>query len=362
MPQTKRIAVLFSRLSGYMLACLKTLKTQHDVELLVFHLKPASEAPFDLAQFDWITHRYLREEHDESAIERIVRDFGPQAIYMAGWKDSGYVKVARSLKKDGIPVISGLDGQWAGSPRQRLGALAAPFALHPSIDVLWVCGERQAQFAHRLGYSGAKCWHGVYCCDWDKFARTGDATANEAENRSFLYVGRYVPVKGIDCLLEAYRLYRSRVERPWQLTCAGAGQLKHLLQEDGVVDAGFQQPEALPSLMHKATAFILPSRFEPWGVVLQEAATSGLPLICSDACGAAVHLLQDGYNGYLFESENVEHLADCMTRMALLEAVALQEMGQRSYELSKQFTPQRWAVTFMHGLESLSRKQQGKLS
>jgi len=79
-----------------------------------------------------------------------------------------------------------------------------------------------------------------------------------------------------------------------------------------------------------------------------------LPLICSDACGAAVHLLQDGYNGLLFENGNARHLSACMVRLAQLAPPALEEMGQRSHELSRQFTPRRWADTFVSGLPGIN--------
>ncbi|HEX8833532.1 MAG TPA: glycosyltransferase family 4 protein, partial [Abditibacteriaceae bacterium] len=151
----------------------------------------------------------------------------------------------------------------------------------------------------------------------------------------------------------AYKQYRAQVEKPWDLICVGAGPLKSLLKDQaGIEDVGFFQPADLPAfLKRRATAFVLPSRKEPWGVVVQEAAASRLPLICSDACGATVHLLQDGYNGFLFETGNVSHLVRCMTNLTALTPEARGIMGQRSYELSKQFTPQLWAQTLTRGLQ-----------
>jgi glycosyltransferase involved in cell wall biosynthesis len=217
--------------------------------------------------------------------------------------------------------------------------------------VLWVAGDRQAQFARKLGYSGAKLWHGLYCCDWGNFSYL-PTEIDDSKEKSFLYVGRYnAQEKALDLLVNAYTQYRNKVQQPWKLTCAGAGEMKQLLAgQTGIVDMGFTQPDALPALMRVHGAFILPSRKEPWGVVLQEAAASSLPLICSDACGASVHLLQDGYNGFVFGSDDIAHLAQCMVKMTELNNKERSEMGRRSHELARQFTPQRWAATLIQGL------------
>jgi glycosyltransferase involved in cell wall biosynthesis len=105
--------------------------------------------------------------------------------------------------------------------------------------------------------------------------------------------------------------------------------------------------------MQDASGFVLSSRHEPWGVVVQEAAASRLPLICSEACGAAVHFLQDGYNGFSFDTSNADHLAQCMVRLSELDPKKRKKMGERSYMLSKQFTPRRWADTLFEGVGHL---------
>ena len=73
--------------------------------------------------------------------------------------------------------------------------------------------------------------------------------------------------------------YCKSVENPWPLVCAGAGPLVDTVSDFASSNIGFVQPEQLPDLMAGATAFVLPSRIEPWGVVLHEAASSGLPLV-----------------------------------------------------------------------------------
>lgn len=340
--QLRRIAVLYSRLSDYIAACLKTLKEQFSVEVLVFRRQQGKEAPFDERYFEWIDALYTKDDYDGQGILSIVQQFDPQAVLMSGWMDSAYLDVARNLRKGGTLVIAGSDSQWRGTARQHFGSLVAPWFLHSAIDVMWVTGERQRQLAKRLGYRGSNCWSGFYACNWDRFAIAYHAAG--PRSKRFLYVGRYVQVKGIEVLVEAYAKYRQQVKDPWELHCVGTGAYRDLLRgQKGVRDRGFVQPDDLPDLMAEAGAFVLPSHWEPWGVVVQEAAAAGLPLLCSEACGAAVHLLQDGYNGLSFETGNADHLADCMLQLASVDEAEFAAMRQRSYNLSKQFTPMLWA-------------------
>jgi len=347
----RKIAILYSGLSGYAAACQRALKEHYGIELLVVHWPIAPEAPFDEELFDFIDYRYDKSKLTTQSLLDLVEDFHPDALFVSGWMDKSYLKVARKIKRKGIPVIAGADTQWKGNWRQRLGGILAPWYLHPAIDVLWVTGERQRQLAWQLGFRGKQCWTGVYACDWDTFAQKNGASSYPA----FLFVGRLVERKGVDTLIEAYRNYRSKVNSPLELWVAGTGPLERLISEkSGIKHLGFVQPRELPELMQKVSFFVLPSRVEPWGVVLQEAAASKLPLICSDHCGAGVHLLREGYNGWVFQTGNVHHLEECLLQAHSLSAEKRACMAQASFELSRQYTPKLWSETLVSGIERLS--------
>jgi glycosyltransferase involved in cell wall biosynthesis len=104
------------------------------------------------------------------------------------------------------------------------------------------------------------------------------------------------------------------------------------------------QPNQLPAVFAESGCFVLPSRWEPWGVVLQEAAAAGLPIICTAVCGASVHFVQDGYNGFLVGAGNPDSLADAMHNMSNLSDSEYDDMSAASVSLSRQFTPKRWAT------------------
>ena len=351
-----KLLVLHRRLSGYSIACLTRL-LEADLTTKVVAWPNQADAPFGADVLSAIGEVANRDDYSDAELLALALEFKPDAVLVAGWSDPGYVKVCKALKARGVLIISGCDTQWKGSLRQHLASAIAPWHVQTFIDVFWVSGERQRQLAAKLGYAGERCWDGYYACDWNLFSASAEKRFQKEEGgngkaetgKSFCFVGRYAPVKGLDVLAEAYRIYCSNVDTPWKLICAGKGECREQLLAAGAEDRGFIQPEALPAFFAEASAFILPSRFEPWGVVVQEAAATGLPVIVSDVCGAGVHLLRDRWNGRSFGAGNAAHLADCMLWLHQQSEDQLATLGHNSFELSKQYTPERWAQTLLEG-------------
>lgn len=359
-----KILVLHTRLSGYFISCLRELKATPNTDLLVFAWPGQKDAPFDESLVNELGTVYSRDNFDVEEILRMAGEFHPDVVLVSGWADKGYVQVCRDLKRRGIPVVSGCDTQWKGSLRQHVAGLVAQWHVHKFIDVLWVSGERQRQLAARLGFVGEHCWDGYYTCDWNLFSTHYEQKqvsvdvaqglrSNEldtANSKSFLFIGRYAQEKGLDTLAEAYQIYKSETSEPWRLVCAGRGEFRQILIDAGAEDRGFVQPDELPALMTEASVFVLPSRFEPWGVVLHEAGATGLPLIASDSCGAGVHLLRDRWNGRSFCNGDAKQLAECLSWFHEQSEERLQVLGQNSFQLSKQYTPESWVQTFFEGI------------
>jgi glycosyltransferase involved in cell wall biosynthesis len=160
----------------------------------------------------------------------------------------------------------------------------------------------------------------------------------------------------LETLLAAYQLYRESSSNPWTLSCCGMGPLAPLLAgKEGVTDHGFLQPRDLAVLFAQHGAFIMPSQFEPWGVAIGEAAASGMPLICSTACGAASDLLRPFYNGLSFSTGDVRGLAYAMSWIET-HYDYLPVMGSRSQHLAEAFSApvwaDRWNECFRYALEN----------
>jgi glycosyltransferase involved in cell wall biosynthesis len=141
-----------------------------------------------------------------------------------------------------------------------------------------------------------------------------------------------------------------RPSAPFDLTLLGDGELRAELEklrsklglEDCIQMPGFKQYEELPEYYSNAAAFIHASTTEQWGLVVNEAMASGLPVLLSNRCGCAPDLVKDGVNGWTFDPTNEEQLADLMLRISSDEDGRL-KMGERSREIIAEWGPDRFA-------------------
>lgn len=176
-------------------------------------------------------------------------------------------------------------------------------------------------------------------------AQTSDTADTEPppHPRSFLFTGQYVQRKGLDLLIEAYRSYRATAEDPWSLTCVGTGEMaSDLVGEPGITDLGFVQPADQPAIVASHGAVVVPSRVDPWPLVVVEGALGGRPLIVTDACGSAVELVRDGFNGLVIPVGSAAALGEALHVIAAHEA-ELATWGQRSVALAAPYTATEWA-------------------
>ncbi|MEM8901349.1 MAG: glycosyltransferase family 4 protein, partial [Bacteroidota bacterium] len=259
-------------------------------------------------------------------------------------------KVARYFKKKGIPTIVGADNQWTRSTKQLLASWFSPILLKPYFSHFWVPGPRQYAFASRLGYDANHIKSGFYVADVPLFMESGKKRElSPTFPKRLIYVGRLVKEKGVEDLLEAFQ---SVSNDDWELWLAGTGPLQEKASKmNGVKCLGFVQPEQLPEVLRNCGAAILPSKREPWGVVLHEYVASGLAVIVSDSCGASEYFLRIGYNGLSFEAGNISSLTQAMEKLFLYADEELSIMGQRSKELALQITPESWAMTLLSVFE-----------
>lgn len=352
-----RVAILWCGLSGYLNACLKELASREDVELFVSYQAPIEQAPFNDGQFAWIRNSLVWQSRAEfTPLALRLRAFDPEVLVICGWHVPAYRRVAREFANQCWRVMA-MDNCWMASPKQRLGTLVAPWYIRPLADAVWLPGERQAAFARRLGYEQSAIFRGLYSCDQPAIGTVHHSRLAEGRPvpHSFLFVGRFVSEKGVDQLVKAYESYRERSIDPWPLVCCGAGPLSSLLEcRPGIRVEGFVQPENLHDTLASSGCLVLPSNFEPWAVVVHEATSAGLLVLASENVGAAVHLVQDNYNGYIFGGRDGKELAALMSHVSGLSESRLDAMSRASHLLSKQFTPARWADTLLEGFHTLS--------
>jgi glycosyltransferase involved in cell wall biosynthesis len=337
-----RILFLYSELAGYFLACAEELGKHPDVEAVcIVHWPVNPEAPFQFQsteQYTLIVKKALGEMLDD-----FVREFRPTALVCSGWMDRDYNRVARTWCPK-IPVVLTLDNWWTGSWKQWLAVWTSPWYVRRHFNRAWVPGAPQKPFAEKLGFKGDKIATGFYCADARPFERVWEERQGREPSKKLLYVGRYLEVKGVVELWEAFaKLSDSFPE--WELHCIGTGDLWEQRKiHPKIFHHGFKQPDELHPYLVDAACFVMPSKKEPWGVVLHEMAIAGLPLLASENVGAASAFLREGENGCYV---NDFDLTSSMKTMLSFKPVDFVALGSRSHELGQMPSMKSWCKDLM---------------
>src|SRR5208282_179819 len=95
---------------------------------------------------------------------------------------------------------------------------------------------------------------------------------------------------------------------------------------------GFKNQGELPAFYDLCDVFVLPSHFEPWGLVVNEVMNAARPVIVSDRVGAAPDLVSDGVNGFIYPNGDVPALASKLRAVLDLPQIKRECMGRKSLE------------------------------
>lgn len=186
-----------------------------------------------------------------------------------------------------------------------------------------------------------------YHCKLEEFAQAANRRFSQlsvvAAPLRFLYCGQLILRKGVDLLCRAFdRLVTLHPET--RLTLAGEGPLREVLQSNlsdaarkRICFAGFQTVDRLPTFFELADVFILPSRHDGWGVVVNQALAAGLAVVATSAVGATHDLVHQNANGLIIEPGSEESLFDAM-RLLCENRDQVRAMGQRSLEMMHRIT------------------------
>lgn len=340
-----RCLFLCRRLAGYFYSCIEHLaESTSEMQIDVVAYPKADNAPFSFAVHPRI-YVHSRTDLDALSLKENQYDY----VYVAGWADKPYRELCRHFKGRSTVVV-GMDNQWKGKLRQYLLAYVLRFKIHAMCDRIWVPGMYQYEYARRLGFAREAIDTGLYTTDPMKFVEP-DHSSKENDEKCLLFIGNMWADKGVVELVEAFKAVQS--EHPdWRLILIGGGPLTETYKgtTDSVEVLGFVQPDDLPSVMARASAFCLPSYHDAWAVVIHEAASMGLPIIATDVCGAVSAFVYEGYNGFRCSSRDQQSLQQALLQLMKLPDEERNEYGKRSRSLSLQFTPTLWAARVLSQL------------
>lgn len=184
-------------------------------------------------------------------------------------------------------------------------------------------------------------------------ARTCE-TKNNRKNKEFcsetirvLFVGSIIPRKGVDVLVKAAQYLSDSIV----VNIIGGSpteDLEFLMKNLGIKNVyfyPFMSSEMILGYMREADLFVFPTRYDIWGLVVNEALSQGLPVITTDKCLAGLELIQDGQNGFIIPSDDPKALAEKIEYLSN-NPEELLEMREKCLECIRPYTIENMAAVY----------------
>ena len=241
-------------------------------------------------------------------------------------------------------------------PRHWLRETAKALLLLPFSAAL-VGGPRQVAYMHTLGFRRRRVLAGYDGVSIDRVRALGGQPRIAAQDRPFVFVGRFVAKKNIVFLVEAYARYRQQAGvAARRLVLVGGGELEAQVRSriaalglgDAVEITGFVDAPQVAAHLAAARALLLPSTEEQWGLVVNEALALDLPVAVSRAVGSHDTLVRHGVNGFVLAPDDGEGWAAAMLALGADDA-----RWEKMREASRALAPAGDTERFAEGVQAL---------
>ncbi len=341
-----RILVLYAEVMPYTIVVFNALLEHYpETQLAVVHFGDDRKLSKFKVPDDSRIKYYYESDLSYPELRKIYHDFSPDLILCSGRMVPDYLKICLLARKNKVVTVSNSDNHYVGSLRQRIAVAFSYWFYRRYFNYMLVPGQPQKKYCLKLGFKEDQIIFPQYCADVDLFHTAyKDRTESGKEKQGILFLGRLIPKKGLDLLLQAHQnLYLSKKIND-ELIIIGDGPLKDELDltVEGVVHYKFMSQQEIIKHMVTAKYFILPSLKEAWGVVIHEAAAAGLPIITTITCGAGTQFVKDSKNGFIIENGNIKSIENSLLKMNDKSNNEILEMGRHSKALSQTISPKMW--------------------
>lgn len=159
------------------------------------------------------------------------------------------------------------------------------------------------------------------------------------EEHMLISVGQMIRRKGFDILLRTAEV----LDKSWGIYLVGgqpSEELRDLVEQlsiENVHFVDFMSKEKLWKYYQAADIFVLPTREDPWGLVVNEAMANALPVITTTRCIAGLEMVEDGINGFLYEPEDVDKLKEILREVSN-DSLNLESMASGALQTAEKYT------------------------
>ncbi|MDJ0596560.1 MAG: glycosyltransferase family 4 protein [Pleurocapsa sp. MO_226.B13] len=367
MNTNKAIALIHTQFGPYHLARVKVLQAIYPgsvklIQLAERELQREWTVEGEMPEIFTVAGGALETLNPQVIADKLIEHLAtikPAVVVIAGYNYLAMRKATKWAKQNGVKTVLLSDSQYLDQPRNLIKEALKGWWIRNNFDAAFVAGASAAFYLEHLGFRRDRLWRCYDVVENQYFASHAEQVRQFPEpNRQkynlpehfFLYVGRFSAEKNLSRLLEAYHRYQQHHPNGWSLVMVGSGpqqtELKDTVTRLGIknlVWTGFKQLSELPIYYGLASALILPSLSEPWGLVVNEAMACSLPILISDRCGCLLDLVFPGINGYVFNPLEVTSIEAGLNYFSSQPSAKLSQMSAASRQIIANYTPQTWA-------------------
>ena len=301
------------------------------IKITVFETRPQSKEYLwsSLDNYKYSVYKFPKAKSPEKDIpnkkidliyKKLIPQVKPDVIISVGWSDRSYQRLLLYGNIHKIPVLivsDSITNTENNQKRSFLKEIIKKIILR-GYSSAFVAGTKSKNYLVKLGFNEKRIFF-----PWDvidnNFFEKYTPENNIPQNNYFLCVSRLLERKNLINLVKSYAYYQECGGK-WGLKIIGSGdQYNNLIKESENIFykkdfeiINWLQIDELVNFYKNASAFILPSYFDNWGLVVNEAIASNLPCIVSKNCGCAVDLINNKISGLIFDPYDLNELSFCM--------------------------------------------------
>lgn len=332
-----KLLILYSEVMPYTLSVIDALIKKYKYDILLIFWDENRLTPFNF-EVNNSYKAFARSKFSTLLDCDLIVNFQPDIIWTSGRMDKLYLQLNAHFKKKNpsIKRVMGSDNQWFGDVKDKIKAFLGYWLYRQYFDYCWVAGPSQKEFAKKVGFKESHIIDNILTCDFAWFEKQSSLT-----EKRILYVGRFAENKNLDLLISAFLALPTELSKDWKLRLVGSGEAPKASRESNQIEIfPFENQEKLIEHGLNSSIFCLPSKHEPYGVVVHEFAALGLPLLLSNKVGARYKFLEEGLNGYSFKFDDMEDCTNQLLNLIKLSQSDLKLLGDESKELASKLTPE----------------------
>jgi len=362
----KRLAIIITHPIQYYSPLFKIISERKKIEIKVFYTweqskdkvfdqKFGKDIKWDIPLLDGYDYTFVKNISSNPgsgsykgvvnpSLIKEIEEWNADSVLVFGWNHKSHFKAMRYFKGK-IPVYFRGDSTLIDEVKS-IKTIIRRFWLkfvYNFVDYALYVGVNNKEYFLKHGLKEKNLFFAPHAIDNDRFYDLDGEYSKEAEkwrtelgytkkDHVFIFVGKFEPKKNPLILIEAAKALPN-----FKFLFVGNGELEQTMKSyamGNVQFLPFQNQSLMPVVYRLGDVFVLPSKGpgETWGLAVNEAMACGKPVLVSDKVGCAVDLVENGENGFVFNSSNLD---DLTKKMLLFENIELKAFENKSLSIIK---------------------------